>query len=95
MFIGLSLYDFVSGRRGLGRSSIVCKNKMINNFPSIKKSGLVGGVKYYDGSFNDSRLNVTLLKTAQKFGADCRNYSEAEEFLYEEGKISGVSYNFV
>ncbi|MGB7402487.1 MAG: FAD-dependent oxidoreductase [Arcobacter sp.] len=90
MFIGLSLYDFVSGRRGLGRSSIVCKDKMINNFPSIKKSGLVGGVKYYDGSFNDSRLNVTLLKTAQKFGANCRNYSEVEEFLYEDGKISGV-----
>tara|TARA_R110002050_G_scaffold4836_1_gene22854 strand:+ start:1642 stop:3201 length:1560 start_codon:yes stop_codon:yes gene_type:complete len=90
MFIGLSLYDFVSGRRGLGRSSIVCKDKMINNFPSIKKNALVGGVKYYDGSFNDSRLNVTLLKTAQKFGADCRNYSEVEEFLYEEGKISGV-----
>ena len=29
MFAGLSLYDLISGKRGLGRSSIVCKNKMI------------------------------------------------------------------
>ncbi len=56
MFAGLSLYDFVAGRRGLGRSSIVSRNKMLKNFPSIKKDGLVGGIKYYDGSFNDSRF---------------------------------------
>lgn len=90
MFAGLSLYDFVSGKRGLGRSSIVSKNNMINNFPNIKKEGLVGGVKYYDGSFNDARLNISLLQTAQKHGADCKNYHEVTQFIYDEGKISGV-----
>ena len=90
MFAGLSLYDFVSGKRGLGRSSIVSKSKMINNFPNIKKEGLVGGVKYYDGSFNDARLNISLLQSAQKHGADCRNYHEVTQFIYNEGKIAGV-----
>ena len=60
MFIGLTLYDLVAGKKGLGRSSIVSKDSMINTFPIIKKDGLVGGVKYYDGSFNDSKLNVSL-----------------------------------
>lgn len=91
MFAGLSLYDFVSGRRGLGRSSIVSKSKMLKKFPVIKKEGLAGGVKYYDGSFNDSRLIISLLQTASDFEAECRNYNEVTGFTYDEnGKITGV-----
>jgi len=90
MFIGLSLYDLVSGKRGLGRSSIVSKNTMFNSFPCIKKDGLVGGVKYYDGSFNDARLNISLLQTAKKYGAVCKNYHEVDGFLYNNEKLSGL-----
>ncbi len=90
MFAGLTLYDLISGKRALGRSSIVCKDKMIERFPNIKKEGLVAGVKYYDGSFNDSRLNISLLQTAKKFDAICKNYNEVESFNYKEGKISGL-----
>ncbi len=90
MFVGLSLYDFVSGKRGLGRSSIVSKNTMFKNFPSIKKQGLVGGVKYYDGTFNDARLNISLLQTAKKYGAECKNYNEVSGFIYNDGEISGL-----
>lgn len=91
MFVGLSLYDFVSGIRGLGRSGIVSKSKMFNKFPLIKKEGLVGGVKYYDGSFNDSRLTISLLQTARKYNADCKNYHEVTSFIYDDnGKITGV-----
>jgi len=90
MFMGLSLYDFVSGRRGLGRSSIILKSKMLEKFPVIKKDGLVGGIKYYDGSFNDSRLTISLLQTAKKFGAKCKNYNEVIGFEYKNKKIIGV-----
>jgi len=90
MFIGLSLYDLISGKRGLGRTSVVSKDKMINTFPIIKKDGLVGGIKYYDGSFNDARLNVTLLQTAEEYGAICKNYNEVESFIYEKEEIAGV-----
>lgn len=90
MFIGLTLYDLVAGKKGLGRSSIVSKDTMIKSFPIIKKDGLVGGVKYYDGSFNDSKLNVSLLQTAQKHGAVCKNYQEVLGFEYENEKVSGL-----
>lgn len=90
MFIGLSLYDFISGKKGLGRSSIVNKKYIIENFPFIKKDGLLGGIKYYDGTFNDSRLNISLLQTAKKHGAICKNYYEVRDFLYINNKISGV-----
>lgn len=92
MFAGLSLYDFVSGRKGLGRSSIVSKSKMIKSFPIIKKEGLVGGVKYYDGAFNDSRLTISLLQSAQENKAVCKNYNEVKSFIYnEQNRVSGVS----
>ncbi|WP_072681154.1 glycerol-3-phosphate dehydrogenase/oxidase [Arcobacter sp. LA11] len=91
MFVGLSLYDFVSGTKGLGRSGIISKSKMLKKFPVIKKDGLVGGVKYYDGSFNDSRLTISLLQTARKHGADCRNYNEVIAFKYDDNqKVIGV-----
>jgi len=91
MFVGLSLYDFVSGTKGLGRSGIVSKSNMLKKFPVIKRDGLVGGVKYYDGSFNDSRLTISLLQTAKEFGADCRNYNEVKAFKYDDnGKVNAV-----
>lgn len=91
MFAGLSLYDFVSGSRGLGRSSIVSKSNMIKRFPVIKKDGLAGGVKYYDGAFNDARLIISLLQTAQNYGAECKNHHEVTGFIYnDKNKICGV-----
>lgn len=91
MFAGLSLYDFVSGTKGLGRSSIVSKSKMLKKFPVIKKEGLAGGVKYYDGTFNDSRLTISLLQTAKEYGAECKNYHEVTAFMYDKsGKVIGV-----
>jgi len=91
MFVGLSLYDFISGTRGLGRSSIVTKSSMIKRFPVIKKDGLAGGVKYYDGAFNDARLIISLLQTAKQYGAECKNHNEVIGFLYnDKGKVSGV-----
>lgn len=91
MLAGLTLYDLVSGTKGLGRSSVVSKSKMINNFPVIKKEGLAGGVKYYDGTFNDSRLVISLLQTAKEYGAVCKNYHEVTAFTYNEnGKVTGV-----
>ena len=91
MLAGLTLYDLVSGTKGLGRSSVVSKSKMIENFPVIKKEGLAGGVKYYDGTFNDSRLTISLLQTAKEYGATCKNYHEVMAFTYnDEKKVTGV-----
>lgn len=36
---------------------------------------------YYDGSFNDARLNVALACTAAAAGAAVTNYVEAKEWI--------------
>ncbi|MDX1809219.1 MAG: FAD-dependent oxidoreductase [Sulfurospirillaceae bacterium] len=91
LFAGLSIYDFVSGKQSLGRTQIVGKKEIMEIFPSVKKEGLKGGVRYYDGAFNDSRMTIALLQSAKEKGCDVRNYTEVLNFKYNDKKIVGVS----
>jgi len=90
MYIGLALYDLISGKRRLGNSQVVSKNKIMEIFPSVKKEGLKGGVRYFDGAFNDSRMVISLLQSAAKEGCEVKNHTEVIGFLYEDNKIKGV-----
>merc|ERR1711941_73806 len=43
------------------------------------------------GTFNDSRLTISLLQTAKEYGAECKNYHEVTAFMYDKsGKVIGV-----
>jgi len=90
MYAGLVLYDLISGKRRLGKSQIVSKKEIMKIFPSVKKKNLKGGVRYYDGSFNDSRMTIALLQSAKENGCDIRNYTEVVDFIYEEENLHGV-----
>ncbi len=90
MFVGLALYDLISGKRRLGKSQIVGKDEISKIFPYVKKEGLKGGVRYFDGAFNDSRMAIALLQSAKEKGCNVKNYTEVMEFVYEDSKITGV-----
>ncbi|MEA1915840.1 MAG: FAD-dependent oxidoreductase [Campylobacterota bacterium] len=91
MYVGLFLYDFISGKRRLGKSQIVSKKEIMDIFPGVKKAGLKGGVRYFDGAFNDARMVISLLQTAKQQGCEIRNYNEVINFTYENQKINGVT----
>lgn len=40
------------------------KKKTLEAFPMLKEKGLAGGVVYYDGQHNDSRMNMALILSA-------------------------------
>ncbi len=90
IYVGLALYDLISGRRRLGKSQIVGREEIMKIFPSVKKDGLKGGVRYYDGAFNDARMALTLIQSAKEKGCVVRNYNEVVDFDYRNDKISGV-----
>ena len=90
IYAGLFLYDLISGKKSLGRTQIVSKNEIMNIFPSVKKEGLKGGVRYFDGAFNDARMAIALLQSAKEKGCEVRNYSEVVNFKYDDNKISSV-----
>ncbi len=90
---GLKVYDLLSGQYSFGRSRILSKNKTLERLPNIEKENLVGGVLYYDGQFDDSRLLIELVKMATENGANVLNYAEVFGLTKNEtGKIDGVEF---
>ena len=90
MYMGLVLYDLISGKRRLGRSQMVSRNEVLQIFPSVKKENLKGGVRYFDGAFNDARMVISLLQSAKENGCEVKNYTEVVDFIYEDKKLKGV-----
>ena len=62
--IGLKLYDMLAGKEGFGSSKLLSKEETIKHIPTIETEGLRGGVIYYDGQFDDSRLIINMAQTA-------------------------------
>ncbi|MBL0158697.1 MAG: FAD-dependent oxidoreductase [Bryobacterales bacterium] len=89
--VGLRLYDLLAGKYGFGASRNVTKEETLESIPTLKHEGLRGGVVYYDGQFDDSRLLVHLAVTAVEQGATLVNYCPATALLKsEDGMIRGA-----
>lgn len=90
--IGLTMYDILAGKRGLGRSLPMSKKKVMREVSGIQTKGLRGGVVYHDGQFDDSRMAVNLMQTAFEQGASLANYVKVTGLLKDEnGKVAGVT----
>ncbi len=89
--VGLVLYDLLAGKAGLGKTKFLGRNGVLAALPGINPQGLRGGVKYWDGQFDDARLAITLAKTAAQAGALLVNYCQVEALHYTDGKVSGLS----
>ena len=78
--IGLKLYDWLAGRRSIGKSTVVSKKETQKNFPNLKSKNLRGGVRYFDGQFDDARLaiNLAYLGSASRWAGGCRCPSSAD-----------------
>ncbi|EIW72687.1 hypothetical protein TREMEDRAFT_70788 [Tremella mesenterica DSM 1558] len=78
-YIGCKMYDFLAGKENMESAYWMGKGKSLEAFPMLKKEGLVGGVVYYDGQHNDSRMNISLVMTAVQHGAIMANHVEVTE----------------
>ncbi len=88
--IGLKLYDLLAGKAGLGATEFLSRAKTLQLLPTAKPGGLRGGVKYWDGQFDDARLALALAKTAASQGALLINYCAATKLTHEHGKVTGL-----
>jgi glycerol-3-phosphate dehydrogenase len=73
---GLKLYNLLAGKYRFGPSEILSREETLQRLPSIRTEGLRGGVIYYDGQFDDSRLLIHLVATAFEQGAALLNYAQ-------------------
>lgn len=88
--VGLKVYDLLAGRLGLGPSKIISRDETIKRIPNVEPHGLRGGVIYYDGQFDDSRLAVNLAQTVFDLGGLAINYMRVTALLKSGGMASGV-----
>ncbi len=88
--IGMKVYDMMAGKLGLGPSEMISKEETIEAIPNIRTNGLRGGVIYYDGQFDDSRLAINLAQTFSKNNGTLANYCKVTGLLKSDGLISGV-----
>src|SRR5690606_21382917 len=60
--IGLKAYDALAGKAGLGPTEFLSSRQAQRCIPGVKVAGLKGGVKYWDGQFDDARLAMALAR---------------------------------
>ena len=75
-FLGLKLYDLLSGNKNIGKTHSLDKAQTLCFLPSINPDRLYGGVMYNDGAFDDARLAISLAQTASSMGCTIVNYSD-------------------
>jgi len=89
--VGLKMYDALAGKAGLGKTEFLSRDQTLRYLPTAQPEGLKGGVKYWDGQFDDARLALALARTAATRGALLVNYCAATGLIHEEGKLVGLT----
>lgn len=89
--VGLKLYDLLAGRAGLGRTELLGRERTLAALPGANPVGLQGGVRYWDGQFDDARLAIAIARTAEAAGALVFNHTEVTAIGAEgEGHAVGL-----
>ena len=88
--VGLKIYDALAGKDGLGDTEFLSRAETLAHLPTLQPHGLKGGVKYWDGQFDDARLALALARTAARHGALLVNYCAATRLIHENGKVTGL-----
>jgi glycerol-3-phosphate dehydrogenase len=87
---GLKIYDALAGKAGLGSTEFLGFRQTQGCIPGVRTQGLKGGVKYWDGQFDDARLALALARTAAAQGALLINYCPVTELIHEQGRVAGL-----
>jgi glycerol-3-phosphate dehydrogenase len=88
--IGLKVYDALAGRLNLAKSKLLSREETLSRIPNIEPEHLLGGVEYFDGQFDDSRLAISLAQSAVDHGASVLNYVPVTGLTKANGMVNGV-----
>jgi len=90
--VGLTFYDLLAGRLSMGRSYFINREKTLVRLPLLKGKGLIGGIVYHDGQFDDSRMAMALARACAERGGLVLNYCKVCSMLKDtSGRINGVT----
>ncbi|MEI8266378.1 MAG: glycerol-3-phosphate dehydrogenase/oxidase [Betaproteobacteria bacterium] len=87
---GLKAYEWLAGRRSLGPTQVLSARATRQALPMVRERGLIGGIRYWDGQFDDARLAVALARTAAAHGAVVVNHLRVTGLRQEGAQVRGV-----
>ncbi|MCR6660128.1 MAG: glycerol-3-phosphate dehydrogenase/oxidase [Asticcacaulis sp.] len=90
--IGLKLYDLLAGKLNLRPSRSLDRKAARAHIPTLKSSGLKGGILYFDGQFDDARLAITLMRTLEDQGGVALNATPVTGLAKSGGRVTGVRF---
>ncbi len=89
-WVGLKIYDALAGKGSIGSSRFLRTGEALERCPILKPERLLGAVLYYDGQFDDARMNLAIAVTAINHGAVVVNHVEVTSLVKETGRVTGA-----
>lgn len=88
--IGLKIYDWLAGVKPEDQRKMLTRPQTLRQEPLLKANDVKGGALYAEYRTDDARLTIEIIKTAYAKGAIVLNYCRVIDFIYDEGRITGV-----
>jgi glycerol-3-phosphate dehydrogenase len=89
--IGLKIYDFLAGVMPKDQRQMLLRSQTLKYEPLLKSDDVKGGAIYAEYRTDDARLTIEIAKSAFANGAVLLNYTEVNDFVYENQIIAGVN----
>ena len=87
---GIFLYDQLGGSKSVPAQKHLLKAGALRLAPGLKRSSLIGGIRYYDTVVDDARHTMTVARTAAHYGAVVRTSTQVVALLREGDRVTGV-----
>ena len=93
--VGVGMYDAmaVAGHRGMAVpvQKHYTRRRALEVFPDIREDALIGAIRFYDARVDDARLVMTLVRTAQSYGAMAASRTQVVDMLKGPGgRVTGA-----
>jgi glycerol-3-phosphate dehydrogenase len=87
---GIFLYDSLGGAKSVPAQKHLTRAGALRLSPGLKRSSLIGGIRYYDTVVDDARHTMTVARTAAHYGAVVRCSTQVVALLREGDRVTGV-----
>ena len=87
---GFLLYDALALFRNIANHCTLSARRVTELEPALRRSGLSGGVGYFDATTDDIRLTLANARAAAEAGALVVNHLAVRELLVEDGVVRGA-----
>lgn len=87
---GIFLYDRMGGAKSVPPQHHLTRAGALRLSPGLKRSALIGGIRYYDTVVDDARHTMTVARTAAHYGAVVRTSTQVVALRREGDRVIGV-----